>query len=154
MRRKLGALGIAAALAVLMASTVPGAAYGGDFNGRYKERWQMKVATNDARSWHDLRRLSLNDRLSELARRHSLKMASEGNLFHTGNPASYYLKGISWSRWGENVGVTSGTVRDIHKAFMASPSHRSNVLGHGFDHVAIGAVRVDGTLWVTVFFYG
>jgi uncharacterized protein YkwD len=81
-------------------------------------------------------------------------MAREGDLFHTQNPASYYLEGMSWSTWGENVGVTSGTVRDVHKAFMASPSHRSNVLGRGFRHIAIGAVRVDGTLWVTVFFYG
>jgi uncharacterized protein YkwD len=37
---------------------------------------------------------------------------------------------------------------------MASSGHRANVLNRSFQRVAIGAVRVHGMLWVTVFFYG
>jgi uncharacterized protein YkwD len=37
---------------------------------------------------------------------------------------------------------------------MNSPSHRANILNRRFRHVAVGTVRRDGTLWVTVFFYG
>ena len=92
--------------------------------------------------------------LSRIARHHSLKMAEQQSLFHTTNPSSVYLKGISWHYWGENVGVTGGTVGDLESAFMASLPHRHNILNRTFRHVAIGAVRVDGVLWVTVFFYG
>jgi uncharacterized protein YkwD len=41
----------------------------------------------------------------------------------------------------------------MEAAFMASAPHRANILHRTFRHVAIGAVRVDGALWVTVFFY-
>jgi uncharacterized protein YkwD len=41
----------------------------------------------------------------------------------------------------------------MEAAFMASAPHRANILHSTFHHVAIGAVRVDGALWVTVFFY-
>jgi uncharacterized protein YkwD len=81
-------------------------------------------------------------------------MAQEHSLFHTTNPSSVYLKGVNWHYWGENVGVTGGTVADLESAFMASLPHRQNILNKTFRHVAIGAVRVDGVLWVTVFFYG
>jgi len=50
--------------------------------------------------------------------------------------------------------VSGGTIVDVEKAFMASPEHRANILNSCFKHVAIGATRVDGVLWVTVFFYG
>ena len=42
----------------------------------------------------------------------------------------------------------------MQQAFMDSPPHRGNILNREFRQVAIGTVRVDGTLWVTVFFYG
>jgi uncharacterized protein YkwD len=81
-------------------------------------------------------------------------MARNGELFHTVNPASYYLRGIRWSVWGENVGYTTGDVDGLQRMFMNSPSHRANILNRRFRHVAVGTVRRDGTLWVTVFFYG
>ena len=37
---------------------------------------------------------------------------------------------------------------------MDSPIHREHILNRAFSQVAIGSVRVDDTLWVTVFFYG
>jgi uncharacterized protein YkwD len=149
-RSRLGRLiAVASLVMVLVAglSSVAGA-------GTYKERWLMKRETNESRLYHDVRRLDLNERLSDLARKHSLKMARENDLFHTSNPSSYYLRGIKWHTWGENVGVTGGTVRDLQKAFMHSPPHRANILNRDFRHVAIGAVRANGALWVTVFFYG
>ena len=81
-------------------------------------------------------------------------MANNNKLVHTSNPAAAYLKGMSWHCWGENIAVSGGTIADVEKAFMASPEHRANILNSCFKHVAIGATRVDGALWVTVFFYG
>lgn len=117
-------------------------------------RWPMKRETNESRLANGVRRVDLRSRMSDLARHHSRRMARRGDLFHTANPARYYLDGISWSSWGENVGYTSGTVSQMQRAFMRSPGHRANVLNRGFRHVAIGTVRRDGVLWVTVFFYG
>jgi uncharacterized protein YkwD len=117
-------------------------------------RWAMKRETNESRIEHDRRRVDLRARMSDLARRHSRRMARQGELFHTRNPAGYYLDGVSWSAWGENVGYTSGTVSQMQRAFMRSRGHRANVLNRAFRHVAIGTVRRDGVLWVTVFFYG
>lgn len=119
-----------------------------------QSRWPMKRETNESRVGNGIRRVDLRDRMSELARRHSLRMARRGDLFHTPNPASYYLQGKRWSTWGENVGYTSDGVERLQRLFMQSPGHRSNILNGRFRHVAIGTVRRDGVLWVTVFFYG
>jgi uncharacterized protein YkwD len=80
-------------------------------------------------------------------------MARNGELFHTGD-ADVYLHGIDWHTWGENVGYTPGSIQGLQDAFMASTPHRHNVLEGDFRRVAIGTVRVDGVLWVTLFFYG
>jgi uncharacterized protein YkwD len=118
-----------------------------------RPRHRMLIATNTSRTNHDLHKVWINRTMSDLARKHSLAMANADSLFHTSDPARYYLKGIDWHYWGENVGVTGGTVHDLEAAFMASSPHRANILHTSFHHVAIGAVRVDGALWVTVFFY-
>ena len=80
-------------------------------------------------------------------------MARCGELFHT-IAVDVYLRAINWHSWGENVGYTPWGVASVQQAFMDSPSHRAHILSRAFQQVAIGAVRVDGTLWVTVFFYG
>jgi uncharacterized protein YkwD len=117
-------------------------------------RWPMTRQTNRSRIRHDIRRVELRAAMSDLARRHSVRMARRGELFHTANPVSYYLRGVHWSRWGENVGYTSGSIEDLQDLFMGSPPHRANILNRRFRHVAVGTVRRNGTLWVTVFFYG
>lgn len=142
-------------LAGLLIGAVPaGGAQAGDFNGRYKDRWQMLRATNGSRNHHRVHRVDLRKRMSDLARKHSVAMARRGSLFHVNDPSSFYLRGVRWHWWGENVGVTGGSVADVQRAFMHSSGHRGNILNRAFDNVAIGAVRVDGALWVTVFFWG
>ena len=116
-------------------------------------RSQMYRATNVSRTDHDVRRVRLADRISELARRHSLKMARTHDLFHTKDPARFYLDGVRWKTWGENVGV-GPSIADLQAAFMDSAGHRANILNPAFRHVAVGAVRRDGIVWVTVFFWG
>ena len=115
--------------------------------------WALLRATNESRERFDLAPLRLNLELSAVARRHSMAMARAGTLFHTPD-VGVYLRRIDWRTWGENVGYTPGGVGSVHAAFMASPIHRENILNGAFRQVAIGSVRVDGTLWVTVFFYG
>jgi uncharacterized protein YkwD len=153
MRSRIGKLVVTIALTATLTGVAPSATSIAA-SGAYRDRHAMLHATNDSRSHHALRRVAIDRELSRLARQHSLKMANKQSLFHTADPSSVYLKGIKWHYWGENVGVTGGTIGDLEAAFMASSPHRHNILNRTFQHVAIGAVRVDGALWVTVFFYG
>ena len=114
--------------------------------------WKLFQATNDSREALGLGTLVLNRQMSQVAFRHTQAMVRADALFHTAD-VDTYLHGIDWHAWGENVGYTPGDVASMQDAFMASPPHRSNILNRSFTHVAIGAVRFDGTLWVTVFFY-
>jgi uncharacterized protein YkwD len=130
--------------------------------GTLTPRARMYRATNNSRVNHDVRRVDMHWQISKLARKHSIKMATTpdgsggfGKLVHTKDPASYYLKGVSWSTWGENVGVTPGSVAELQQAFMSSYYHRVNIVNERFRLEAHGTYRDDdGLLWVTVFFYG
>lgn len=163
LRAKTGAGSVLVALFALALVLAPGMAAASRLDaspsaqtsasGVGQEAWRLLRATNESRERFDLPPLRLNLELSARARRHSLAMARAGSLFHTLN-VGIYLRGIDWRTWGENVGYTPGDVGSVHEAFMASPTHREHILDGAFRHVAIGAVRVNGTLWVTVFFYG
>jgi uncharacterized protein YkwD len=120
-------------------------------------RARMYRATNNSRLNNGVRKVDIHYTISKLARRHSIAMANRGYIFHTSKSVieGTYLKGVRWSYWGENVGVTGGTIAGIQDAFMHSPDHRSNILNRGFRRVALGTYRdAEGFLWVTVFFYG
>ena len=145
-------MALVAALGGLLLGALPTGAHGTTTVALHP-RHAMLRATNASRYNHALHRVWINRDMSLLAKKHSLAMANSNTLFHTSDPAGHYLKGIKWHYWGENVGVTGGTVRDMESAFMASAPHRANILHSTFRHVAIGAVRVHDVLWVTVFFY-
>ena len=117
-------------------------------------RWraEMLQLTNEDRADKNRDALELDEKLSRYARRHSRDMAEDGALSHTANLEAR-LKGVDWTMGGENVGVGS-SLSDLEAAFMASTSHRRNILRKRFDHVAIGVVQSGGNLWVTVIFYG
>jgi uncharacterized protein YkwD len=120
-------------------------------------RARMYHATNNSRVNHGVRRVDIHWQISKLARQHSIAMANRGSIFHTSSSViqGTYLQGIDWSTWGENVGITTGSVSDLQQAFMQSPGHRANILNQRFRRVALGTYRDDdGYLWVTVFFYG
>jgi len=142
---------------ILTATTLMGAAAPSALAGSRERdvyRHQMLTATNGSRLTHHMGHLSLDASMSALAKRHSAEMAKRGYLFHTSNVGTY-LAGVSWHAWGENVGYTQGgNVSKLQKAFMHSPEHRDNILNGAYKHVAIGTVSRDGTLWVTVFFFG
>jgi uncharacterized protein YkwD len=151
--RTFGRLIATTAVAVAMATALIGTpAHAG--GGRWAERHSMYKATNVSRDRFSRLNVAINRPMSKVALKHSRWMAANNKLEHTSNPAAAYLKGVSWHCWGENIAVSGGTVADVEKAFMASPEHRANILNSCFKHVAIGATRVNGVLWVTVFFYG
>jgi uncharacterized protein YkwD len=117
-----------------------------------KPQAQVLALTNEARADHGKSSLALNAKLSRYAKQHSQDMADAGYLFHSEDLA-VELEGLDWSMGGENVGVGS-SLTDLQDAFMHSKEHRKNILRKVYDHAAIGVVKSDGNLWVTVIFYG
>ncbi len=122
------------------------------------QRYEQRLI-NDERRARDRRILRFDEELSVIARRHSRRMANQGQIFH--NP--YLVQQVgnrNWTRLGENVGVVSklATLRasldDLHDSFMASRPHRRNIVRPAFRRVGIGFVRSGGRVWVTLVFLG
>ena len=151
MRTRLIRIPLAASLAAALLAAAPTPAGASTLGPRAK----MYRATNHSRTNHDVRKVDIQYRISRLARKHSIAMAEKGYIFHTTDPAGKYLDGMNWHIWGENVGVTDGSISELEAAFMDSPPHRENILDQTFRRVAVGTYRdADGYLWVTIFFYG
>ena len=109
----------------------------------------LTAMTNADRTARGLRALSTAADLQAVAQQRSDEMARSGRLAHTTNLGSR-LSG--WKRLGENVG-RGPNLRDIQTAFMASPSHRENIVDPGFSQVGVG-LTFDGRelLYVAVIF--
>ena len=98
-----------------------------------------------------IRSLAVWESLSNTARNHSCTMARQDNLYH--NPSlTRQVRG--WRILGENVAV-GWNLYEIHKAWMASASHRDNVLERRYRAVGVGICRAaSGAMYVTTIFYG
>ena len=94
------------------------------------------------------------EKLGKYAKAHSRAMANDGYIYHsTGDQLRRALDGYDWELGGENVGV-GGSLESLEDAFMASELHRQNILRRVYDHAAVGIVRADDQIWITVIFYG
>ena len=121
---------------------------------RFGRRLQMLALTNQDRRDHDRANLGFAAALSRYAKDHSRAMARHGYLFHSSDEQLQAALGhYAWSIGGENVGV-GGSLESLEDAFMASKDHRENILRPTYDRAAVGVVRADGRIWVTVIFYG
>ena len=110
---------------------------------------QFISATNSARGSHGLPHYAVASDLTAVARRWAAHMAAHHQLAH--NP-SFGSQVCCWTQLAENVGEGS-TVSQIQRAFMASASHRSNILSSSYTQVGIGTARgSDGRLYVDELF--
>jgi uncharacterized protein YkwD len=140
-----GALTAAVLGLALAASTLVGAAPATAAASAPEAR--MVAAINATRTAHGLRPLRPVAGMMAYARRHSRAMANRGSLFHTSN----FSVICCWRLVAENVGM-GGSVMGLHRAFMASPGHRANLLNGSLSQVGIGMVSSGGRLWVTEVF--
>ena len=102
---------------------------------------------NETRGTATLSPLRLNGRLSEVARRHSKRMAARGELYHSDLNG---LLGHGISSVGENVAM-GGSLQETLAAFMASPPHAQNIMGT-YSRTGVGVYRGAGRLWITQIF--
>lgn len=95
--------------------------------------------------------LSINTTLMNKAQAWSDRLASTGALQH-----SNLTEGVDPGWWvlGENVGY-GPSIEAVQQAFMASPSHRANVLDPRFNWAGTGvSVSATGTVFVVQVFAG
>ena len=75
-------------------------------------------------------------------------MAARSTLFHNPNLTTDVR---NWRYVGENVGYGPDAL-SVHRAFMHSTHHRANILDRDYTQLGIGAVVVNGRVWVAQVF--
>ena len=104
--------------------------------------------TNIERRNHGLPDLVWDDRLAQAARAHSIDMAANNFLSHTGSDGSdvslrLQRVGVLWSMWAENAASGHRTPEDVVEGWMNSPGHRQNILS-GNTHLGVGFDNTGG----------
>jgi uncharacterized protein YkwD len=118
---------------------------------------------NAERKKHRRRALAWDNKLAQVARRHSLRMAGHGVFAHR-DPERGDLRerlaaaGVSRPKLGENLHFSNGFNDPAHVAvegWMNSDGHRRNLLDPGFSLTGIGVARArNGTWYATQIFAG
>ncbi|MCU1592576.1 MAG: hypothetical protein JWP11_3832 [Frankiales bacterium] len=112
--------------------------------------WQLLALVNKTRRSMGLPTLVVDSKLAAIARSHTERMASTGNLQHNDalfTPASHQALGMK--ALGENVGWNY-TVTAQDDAFMKSSGHHANIVMKGFRVAGFAVVRgADGRIWST-----
>jgi uncharacterized protein YkwD/uncharacterized membrane protein required for colicin V production len=105
----------------------------------------MLVLVNRERERQGLEPLVMDQRLREVARRHSRDMLERGYFGHITPEGSEPFQrirkgGVRYGAAGENLAFAP-TVEIAHTGLMESPGHRANILQPRFRRVGIGALR-------------
>lgn len=136
---------LASVLAVILAGAA-GSAASATGTARADLEQEFVAAINELRVSEGLRPFEVHGELVAKARSWSATMSDEGRIWHSD---LFDAITVRWRLLGENVGM-GGSVRALHDAFVASPSHYKNLVDPGFEYVGVGViVAPDGTLFVT-----
>jgi uncharacterized protein YkwD len=98
---------------------------------------------NQRRAAAGLKPLTVNATLMAEAQRFSGVQAAIGKVSHRGNDGSnagqrLTRAGYRWSFYGENLAAGQETAEEVVAAWMASPTHRANVLTPKAREIGIG----------------
>ena len=114
---------------------------------------QLLDMANADRARAGLAPLKMEDGLVRAARAHAAKMAAQEQLSHQFSGEAALSDRISANstlhldREGENV-ASAPNPEDAHRALMASPPHRDNLLNANFNVAGIGVVRKGAKIYV------
>jgi uncharacterized protein YkwD len=112
---------------------------------------------NTARARAGLGPVSWHDQVTAAATAHSRDQATMNRMSHTGSDGSdagdrLTRAGFVWRAWGENVAAGYTSVQSVFDGWMASPSHKSQILGN-FLYIGMAAVASStGTVYWTLDF--
>lgn len=110
---------------------------------------------NIERANNGLKPLTMNWKLSRVARYKSQDMHDKGYFSHTsptyGSPFNMMTKfGISYRTAGENIAMGYRTPQAVVTGWMNSPGHRANILKSSFTQMGVGYVA-SGNYWTQMF---
>ena len=118
---------------------------------------QFKAKLNNARAQGGAPAVRLCPALMRSAQGHSADQAARNTLTHTGangsdTGARIRAAGYNGARaWSENVAMGYLDIDSVIAAWLASPTHRQNLLGKGYEHFGIAKVAAsDGTMYWTL----
>jgi uncharacterized protein YkwD len=147
--------------AVAIALIAAGGAHAAETASLTRSESALLTVMNQVRTAHGLRPFRADARLEGAARTHSRQMLRTGTFTHGAFTTRIRRAGVRAPRVGENLAWSSGlaSARMIVQMWLASPSHRANLLRPGYRIVGIGAVTgtFNGqrhTLMVTTDFAG
>jgi hypothetical protein len=92
--------------------------------------------------------LTVRADLTAAAQAQANRMATRAEMFHNPNLGGSVSH---WTMLAENVGYGPDVAR-VHAAFMASASHRANILNGKYTEVGVGVVVKDHVMWVAEVF--
>jgi uncharacterized protein YkwD len=104
----------------------------------------LLTVMNQVRAAHGLRPLRADRRLETAARGHSRRMLRTGAFTHGAFNVRIRRVGVQAPRVGENLAWGAGAfarAQMIVQMWLASPSHRANLLRPGYQIVGVGAVK-------------
>ncbi|WP_377520524.1 CAP domain-containing protein [Priestia megaterium] len=121
-------------------------------------QFEQKVVdlVNQEREKQGLKSLTLNKRLSDVARTKSKDMMDKGYFDHNsptyGSPFDMMKQfGIEYTTAGENIAKGQQSPEDVMNAWMNSDGHRKNILNPDFTEIGVGYVKGDTTYWTQQF---
>jgi uncharacterized YkwD family protein len=121
-------------------------------------QFEQKVVdlVNQEREKQGLKPLTLNKKLSDVARTKSKDMVDKGYFDHNsptyGSPFDMMKQfGIEYTTAGENIAKGQQSPEDVMNAWMNSDGHRKNILNPDFTEIGVGYVKGDTTYWTQQF---
>jgi len=115
---------------------------------------QLLELINQARSEQGLPPLTVDERLTKAARKHTELMVQHLQLSHQfeGEPPLQIRFGnenLPSDRQSENVALNNRNIASVHEGLMQSPPHRRSILDPGFNVVGVGVFRSGEDIYVT-----
>jgi len=114
---------------------------------------ELAALVNQERTKEGLAPLSVDERLSHAARKHTALMVEHKALAHQFDGEAvlairFAEEHLHSNRQAENVALEMD-VAGAHAALMNSPSHRANILSPDYDVIGVGVMRLGDTIYVT-----
>jgi uncharacterized protein YkwD len=128
--------------------------YGGNCGASLNSSFEAQVISliNQQRASSGLPGLSSSGALSNAARNHSLDMACNNFMSHTGSNGSDFgsrlsLAGFSYSSAAENIAAGQSSPADVVSAWMGSDGHKANILNASFTYIGVGYAYSSGSTY-------
>lgn len=117
---------------------------------------EMLARVNEMRAAAGLQPLMRDERLDHAAHLHSQDMADHDMVAHvspsSGDPAARVAaQGVAVVSMSENISVNADVIAG-HEAFVASETHRANLLSTSFNRIGLGAARASRGVYITQVF--